>query len=164
MVGVRVQHRVLNFRDAFTQHRGFALEDTRFSHRRRRDSLRDTRKAVPTAYGIHQGRPKLIDIRCRRTGRPISAQRGLVGTRFADIRVGVMGRRDRDGAEQIDHVGVMASRCRLKQGYVGGQSDVRWNPSAGEVGDQQRGGAVVAQSRRPRQPRLLTGHRIDKPL
>lgn len=49
-----------------------------------------------------------------------------------------------DGAQQVDHVGITASRGWLQQRHVRGQPDVGRNPPAGQIGDQQGGGAVVA--------------------
>ncbi|ARV84800.1 hypothetical protein BWK49_28330 [Mycobacterium intracellulare subsp. chimaera] len=140
---------MLNVGDAFAQHFDFAFQHTCLSHRGRRDGLRNSRQTVASAHRFDQGWAELVNRRRGRPSRPIAAERGFVGTRLCDIGVGVVGGRNRDGAEQVDDVGVMAPRRRLEQGYVGGQPDVGRNPPSCEVGDKQRGGAVVAEACRP---------------
>lgn len=164
MIGIGRQHRLLNFCGTFAKHLGFAFEDTRLSHSRRRDSLRDTWQAVPAAHRIHQGGSELIDVWHGRAGRSITAERGLIGTRLTDVGIGMMRGRHRDGAEQIHHAGVTASCRRFEKGYVGGQPDVGRNPTAREIGNEKSRGAVVPKPGSPRHTRLLPGHRVDEPL
>ena len=106
--------------------------------------MRDPWQAVAATNSFDQGGSQLVYSRRCRAGRPITAEHGRVWARLGDIGVGVMSSRDHDGSQQVHDAGITASCCGLKQGHMGGQSDVRWNPPAREVGDQQGGGAIVA--------------------
>ena len=135
VIWVRRQHRILDIGNAATQEFSFVFQYAGIPYRRRRDSLRNSWQTIATAYGFHKGWSEFVYPRRGRAGRPITTQRGSLGLRFGDIGVVLVSGGDHDGPQQVHHVRISPAHCWLEQGHVGGQSHVRRNPSAGEVGD-----------------------------
>ncbi|BBZ46590.1 hypothetical protein MPRM_38710 [Mycobacterium parmense] len=99
MVGVRIQNGVLRIEDPAAQHFCFVIENTRFSHCRRCESLCYPWETVAAAHRMHECWSEFIDLWYGGASRPVAGHRRLVRGGFGDTGVALVGSRDDDGAQ-----------------------------------------------------------------